>query len=207
VWALDKIKGTTTVGIVCKDGVVLTADRRASLGNMVISKGVTKIFQVDDHLALAGAGTVGDILSLVRALRAEAKLYRAKVGKEMSTKALATLTSNILSGKKHLPYFGWFLIGGHDEKPSLYSIDMAGGITEDKYVSAGSGMEFAYSILDNEYSEKITLKNGVKLAIKATNTAIKRDVFTGDGIMSVIIDKEGYRELSKEEVEKILKKL
>ena len=62
------------MGIVCKDGVVLTADRRASLGNMVISKGVTKIFQVDDHLALAGAGTVGDILSLVRALRAEAKL-------------------------------------------------------------------------------------------------------------------------------------
>jgi len=203
---LDKIKGTTTVGIVCKDGVVLTADRRASLGNMVISKGVTKIFQVDDHLALAGAGTVGDILSLVRALRAEAKLYRAKVGKEMSTKALATLTSNILSGRKYLPYFGWFLIGGYDEKPSLYSIDMAGGITEDKYVSAGSGMEFAYSILDNEYSEKITLKNGVKLAIKAINTAIKRDVFTGDGIMVVTIDKEGYRELSKEEVEKILKK-
>ena len=204
---MDKIKGTTTVGIVCKDGVVLTADRRASLGNMVISKGVTKIFQVDDHLALAGAGTVGDILSLVRALRAEAKLYRAKVGKEMSTKALATLTSNILSGRKYLPYFGWFLIGGYDEKPSLYSIDMAGGITEDKYVSAGSGMEFAYSILDNEYSEKITLKNGVKLAIKGINTAIKRDVFTGDGIMVIIIDKEGYRELSKEEVEKILKKL
>ena len=204
---MDKIKGTTTVGIVCKDGVVLTADRRASLGNMVISKGVTKIFQVDDHLALAGAGTVGDILSLVRALRAEAKLYRAKVSKEMSTKALATLTSNILSGRKYLPYFGWFLIGGYDEKPSLYSIDMAGGITEDKYVSAGSGMEFAYSILDNEYSEKITLKNGVKLAIKAINTAIKRDVFTGDGIMVITMDKEGYRELSKEEVEKILKKL
>lgn len=207
MWALDKIKGTTTVGIVCKDGVVLTADRRASLGNMVISKGVTKIFQVDDHLALAGAGTVGDILSLVRALRAEAKLYRAKVGKEMSTKALATLTSNILGGRKYLPYFGWFLIGGYDEKSSLYSIDMAGGITEDKYVSAGSGMEFAYSILDNEYSEKITLKSGVKLAIKAINTAIKRDVFTGDGIMVITINKEGYRELSKEEVEKILKKL
>jgi len=68
-------------------------------------------------------------------------------------------------------------------------------------------MEFAYSILDNEYSEKITLKNGVKLAIKAINTAIKRDVFTGDGIMVITIDKEGYRELSKEEVEKILKKL
>ncbi|USG99396.1 archaeal proteasome endopeptidase complex subunit beta [Thermococcus argininiproducens] len=207
MWALDKIKGTTTVGIVCSDGVVLAADRRASLGNMVISREVTKIFQVDDHLVLAGAGSVGDILSLVRVLRAQARLYKAKVGKEMSTKALATLTSNVLSGRRYFPYFGWFLIGGYDENPKLYSIDMAGGITEDKYVSAGSGMEFAYSVLDNEYNEKITLKKGVKLAIKAINTAIKRDVFTGDGIMVVIISKEGYKELSKEEVEKILKKL
>ena len=204
---MDKIKGTTTVGIVCSDGVVLAADRRASLGNMVISREVTKIFQVDDHLVLAGAGSVGDILSLVRVLRAQARLYKAKVGKEMSTKALATLTSTVLSGRRYFPYFGWFLIGGYDEGPKLYSIDMAGGITEDKYVSAGSGMEFAYSVLDNEYNEKITLKTGVKLAIKAINTAIKRDVFTGDGIMVVIISEEGYKELSKEEVEKILKKL
>lgn len=207
VLALDKIKGTTTVGIVCKDGVVLAADRRASLGNMVLSKGVSKIFQIDDHLALAGAGSVGDILSLVRLLRAEAKLYRARVGREMSTKALATLTSNVLSGRRYFPYFGWFLVGGYDEKPSLYSIDMAGGITEDKYVSAGSGMEFAYAVLDNEYNEKMTVKKGVKLAVKAINTAIKRDVFTGDGIMVVVITKDGYSELSKEEVEKILKKL
>ncbi len=102
----EKLKGTTTVGIVCKDGVVLAADRRASLGNMVLSEGgVTKVFQIDDHLAIAGAGTVGgDILSLVRLLRAEAKLYRAKVGREMSVKALATLTSNILhSGRGALP--------------------------------------------------------------------------------------------------------
>lgn len=65
----EKLKGTTTVGIVCKDGVVLAADRRASLGNMVLSERVTKVFQIDDHLAIAGAGTVGDILSLVRLLR------------------------------------------------------------------------------------------------------------------------------------------
>ncbi len=204
--ALDKIKGTTTVGIVCKDGIVLAADMRASLGNMVISKRVSKIFQIDDHLALAGAGSVGDILGLVRLLRAEAKLYKARVGKEMSTKALATLTSNILSGRRYFPYFGWFLVGGYDEEPSLYSIDMSGGITEDRYVSAGSGMEFAYSVLDNEYDEKMNVKKGVKLAIKAINTAIKRDVFTGDGIMVVVITKEGYSELSKEEVEKIIKK-
>ncbi|WP_048159855.1 archaeal proteasome endopeptidase complex subunit beta [Thermococcus barophilus] len=204
---LSKFKGTTTVGIVCNDGVVLAADMRATIGNMVMSKNVTKIFQIDEHLALAGAGNVGDILSLVRMLRAETKLYRARVGREMSVKALATLTANILNGTKYFPYFGWFLIGGYDEKPNLYSVDMAGGMTEDKYVSAGSGMEFAYAVLENEYKEDMSVDEGVKLAVKAINTAIKRDVFTGDGILVVKITKEGYRELDKKEVDKILKTL
>nr|WP_206204905.1 MULTISPECIES: archaeal proteasome endopeptidase complex subunit beta [unclassified Thermococcus] len=204
---MSKFKGTTTVGIVCKGGVVLAADMRAALGNMIMAKNVTKIFQIDEHLALAGAGDVGDILSLVRMLRAETRLYRARVGREMSVKALATLTANILNGTRYFPYFGWFLIGGYEEKPRIYSVDMAGGMTEDKYVSAGSGMEFAYAILENEYKENMHVDEGVKLAVKAINTAIKRDVFTGDGIMVATITKEGYKELSREEVGEILKSL
>lgn len=77
----EKFKGTTTVGIVCKDGVVLAADRRASLGNIIYARNVTKIHKIDEHLAIAGAGDVGDILNLVRLLRAEAKLYYSQSGK------------------------------------------------------------------------------------------------------------------------------
>ncbi|AIF69968.1 proteasome subunit beta [Palaeococcus pacificus DY20341] len=203
----EHIKGTTTVGIVCKDGVVLAADKRGSYGNMIMTKNATKIFQIDRHLALAGAGSVGDILSLVRLLRSEASLYKTRVYKNMSVKALATLTANVLQGSKFLPYFAWFLIAGYDEKPGLYSIDPLGGITEDKYVSAGSGMEFAYAILEENYRKNMTLKTGVKLAVRAINSALKRDVYTGDGIMLVAVDKKGYRELSKEEIDEILKKL
>ena len=173
----------------------------------MVTKTATKIFKIDDHLALAGAGEIGDILSLVRTLRAEAKLYRAKVGKEMSVKALATLTSNILHGTRYFPYFSWFLIGGYDEKPRIYSIDMGGGVTEDNYVSAGSGMGFAYGILEDSYREDMTLEDAIKLAVRALKAALKRDIFTGDGIMVVVVTREGYRELSKEEVNEILKKL
>ncbi|WP_297092771.1 archaeal proteasome endopeptidase complex subunit beta [Thermococcus sp.] len=201
----EKLKGTTTVGIVCKDGVVLAADKRASLGNMVLSGNVTKVFQIDDHLALAGAGSVGDILSLVRLLRAEARLYRAKVGNEMSVRALATLTSNILHGSRFMPYFGWFLIAGYDEKPGLYSIDMAGGVTEDRFTAAGSGMEFAFAVLEDGYGEDMKLEEGIKLALKAIKIATRRDVFTGDGITLVTVTKDGYRELSKEEIGALLK--
>ncbi|WP_048055449.1 archaeal proteasome endopeptidase complex subunit beta [Pyrococcus sp. NA2] len=201
----EKFKGTTTVGIVCKDGVVLAADRRASLGNIVYARNVTKIHKIDEHLAIAGAGDVGDILNLVRLLRAEAKLYYAQFGREMSARALATLLANILNGYKYFPYMAWFLVGGYDEKARLYSVDAVGGITEDKYMAAGSGMEFAYSILDAEYSDDITVKEGVKLAVKAINTAIKRDVFSGDGILVVTITKEGYSEISNAKLKAILK--
>ncbi|WP_048147931.1 archaeal proteasome endopeptidase complex subunit beta [Palaeococcus ferrophilus] len=201
------IKGTTTVGIVCKDGVVLAADKRGSYGNMIMTKNATKVFQVEDHLAVAGAGSVGDILGLVRVLRAEVSLYRARVGKPMSVKAFATLTANILQGSKYYPYFAWFLIGGYDERPGLYSVDPIGGITEDRYVSAGSGMEFAYAILEENYRSNMTVKTGVKLAVRAINAALKRDVYTGDGITLVVVDKNGYREMSKEDIAAILKAL
>ena len=200
----EGLKGTTTVGIVCKDGVVLAADRRASLGNMVLSENVTKIFQIDEHLALAGAGSVGDIFGLVRLLRAEARLYRARVGKEMSVKALATLTANVLHGGRGYAYYAWFLVGGYDDKPGLYSIDSAGGVTEDRFTAAGSGMEFAFSILEENYRDGLSVEDGIKLALKAIKVATRRDVFTGGGVTLVTITGEGYREWSEEELRAFL---
>ncbi len=197
-------KGTTIVGIVCKGGTVLAADTRATLGSMVTSERVTKVFQVDDHLAVAGAGLVGDILGLVKVLRAEARLYRAKVGREMSVKALATLLSNILHEGRGYAYFAWFLVGGYDSKPALYSIDAAGGLTEERYVAAGSGMEFALAVLEENFSEGMGLDDAVKLAARALKAAIKRDVFTGGKITLVTITEDGYREMKGEEVEALL---
>lgn len=197
-------KGTTIVGIVCKDGTVLAADTRATLGSMVTSERVTKVFQVDDHLAVAGAGLVGDILGLVKVLRAEARLYRAKVGREMSVKALATLLSNILHEGRGYAYFAWFLVGGYDSKPGLYSIDAAGGLTEERYVAAGSGMEFALAVLEENFSEGMRLDEAMKLAVRALKAAIKRDIFTGGKIVLVTITEDGCREMKGEEVEALL---
>ncbi|RLF89929.1 proteasome endopeptidase complex, archaeal, beta subunit [Thermococci archaeon] len=201
----EELKGTTTVGIVCRDGVVLAADKRASFGNIVYARNVTKIHKIDEHLAIAGAGNVGDILNLVRLLRAEAKLYRANVGKPMSVKGLATLLANILNEAKYFPYSAWFLVGGYDNKPRIFSVDMVGGVTEDNYVAAGSGMEFAYSVLDSGYKKELGVKEGIKLAVKAINIATKRDVFSGDGILVVTITKEGYKEVQNLELKTFLR--
>ena len=111
----------------------------------------------------------------------------------------------MLHGTRHLPYFAWFLVGGYDSGPELYSIDAAGGVTKERFIAAGSGMEFALAILEENFSEEMPLEEGVKLAARAVKAAIKRDVYTGEGITLVTITKEGYRELSREELEAILK--
>ena len=72
-----KKTGTTILGMVCKDGVVIATERRATMGNLIAHKSTKKLYQIDNHLALATAGLVGDLQVLSRYLSAETKLYRS----------------------------------------------------------------------------------------------------------------------------------
>ena len=66
--------GTTTVGILCKDGIVLAADRRATMGNIIADKKAKKIHAITDNIAVTIAGTVSDAQLLIKLIQAEARL-------------------------------------------------------------------------------------------------------------------------------------
>ncbi len=200
----DIKKGTTTVAIVCKDAVVLATDRRASMGYLVAHKNVKKVYKIDDNIGVTVAGSVGDIQSLIGSLRAEVNLYKMKNGAKMSTKSLATLTSHILHGQRYYPLIAWLVVAGFDEKPAAYSIDPIGGVNEDNAISTGSGSLVAYGVLESLYKENLGWEEGASLAAKAINAAIERDLATGNGISMAVIDKDGYRELSDEDIVGIL---
>ncbi|MDD1743874.1 MAG: proteasome subunit beta, partial [Methanomassiliicoccales archaeon] len=70
--------GTTTIGIVYKDGVILASEHRATMGNIIAHKEVQKVFKIDDNLGLTTAGLVGDAQLLARYIKAEVELYRLK---------------------------------------------------------------------------------------------------------------------------------
>lgn len=200
--------GTTTLGLVCKDGIVLAAERRASAGTLIAHKVTKKIFKLDDNLGITTAGLVGDLQVLTRYITAEVELYRLKRKALMPVESCATLTSNILSARRFFPYLVQLVIAGVDTKGShVYSIDLAGGAIRDKYVTTGSGSPFVYGVLEDRYVEDITADQGVDLAIRAVTAAIKRDSASGDGIDVVKISKEGYFEISDEEVEKRKQKM
>jgi len=198
-----KETGTTTLGLVCKDGVVVATERRATMGTMIAHKVTKKLFQIDEHLAMTTAGLVGDVQVLARQLRAEAKLYRLMREIPMPVEAAATLMANILNQNKFSPYYVQLIIAGYDlEGPHVYSLDAAGGAIPDKYVSTGSGSPYVYGVLEDHYKDDMSVDEGIDLAIRAISAAMRRDSASGDGIDVAVITKEGFRFIPEDEVKK-----
>ncbi|MEE9236550.1 MAG: archaeal proteasome endopeptidase complex subunit beta [Thermoplasmata archaeon] len=200
--------GTTTLGLVCKDGVVLAAERRATMGTLIGHKVTKKIFRLDENLGITTAGLVGDLQALTRYITAEVELYRLKRRVAMPVQACSTLTANILSGRRFFPYLVQLIIGGVDVKGNhVYSIDLAGGSIPDTYVTTGSGSPFVFGVLEDRYKEDSSMDDSLDLAVRSVTAAMKRDAASGNGIDVVKITSEGYFEISDEEIEKRKQKM
>src|SRR3989338_168915 len=136
--------GTTTVGLKCRDGIVLAADMRATSGNFIVNKSVTKIHKIADTMAVTMAGTVSDAMLLVRLIQAEIRLKNVRTIRETSVKEAANLLSAIVYANIRkfslIPGISHFLLGGKDDSGYyLYDIFADGSLTEvDDYVSSGS---------------------------------------------------------------------
>src|ERR687893_2082087 len=197
----DQIKkGTTTCALICRDGVVLAADTRASAGFFIADRHVMKIQKVDRHLAMTIAGGVADAQNLVDTMRYNSNLYRLQNKELMPVKSAARLCSNVLFNQRFFPYYVQIIMAGWTRKEGgqIYNIDLFGSMTTEKYISTGSGSPVAYGYLESEYKEASSVNEAYKIAIQAIAAAIRRNAGTGDNINAVIIDKDGYRELSKE---------
>lgn len=189
-------KGTTTVGLVFKDGVILATEMRATMGNLIASKRAKKIYQITKRVGMTTAGGVGDAQQLVRLMQVESSLYEVRRSKTMSVGAVSTLLSNYLNQNRYYPYYVQLLVGGFDDKgPSIYSVDAMGGATkEEEIVATGSGSPFAYGILEDQYREGMDEAEARDLAIRAVKTAMRRDAGSGGDIMLVVITRDKYEE-------------
>ncbi len=201
-------KGTTTVGVIYKDGVVIAADQLATLGDIKVNQKIQKVIPITKNVVMTTAGMVGDNQAIVRLLKAQMKLYILEET-EPTVNSVATLLSNILSDKylySYLPYQLQDLIGGYDTKARLYSMDMVGGIGEEHDVAAtGSGMTVAYGILDAGYKKNMTEEQAVKLAVQAIVSARKRiSSVGGENVTVYVVDSKGAREISPDKIKKLV---
>ena len=139
------LKGTTTVGVVCTDGVILSSDTRVTMGYFVAHKKGKKIYQIDDHLAMTISGSVADAQRVVEVLKVNAKLYKLNNNRPIPIKAASRLVANLLFSARLAPLLAQILVGGVDSTGShVFSLDPFGSLTEEKCVATGSGSPIAY---------------------------------------------------------------
>ncbi|MBS3060963.1 MAG: proteasome subunit beta [Candidatus Diapherotrites archaeon] len=204
---LDLKTGTTTVGVLTPEAVILATDQRVSLGHIAYDDETNKLSKITDFIGVTNAGSVGDTMTIVRYLKSQAKMYEIEREIRISTKALVTLMANILSGNRYYPFEVQFVVGGFTGQPELYEVTPFGAILKrDKFAVSGSGTEPAMTALDLGYSENMSEKEGIKLAIRAISAGKRRDIFSGGRSVNVmVIDQKGIRELDEKTVEKISK--
>ncbi|MHA1614629.1 MAG: archaeal proteasome endopeptidase complex subunit beta [Candidatus Thorarchaeota archaeon] len=197
--------GTTTVGLIAKDCVVLASDQRATMGFLIANKTAKKIFKITDRIGATIAGSVADAQSIMDLLTAEAKLFEIQRGRPIRVKALTRLLSNIMFQGRGL-YMLQCLVGGFDDEGAqVYFTDYVGSVIPDKFVSTGSGSPVALGVLEVGYKDDLPKKKAIELGVRAVAAAIERDAASGNSILVSVIDKDGYQEIPKDTIMKIWK--
>ena len=204
---LGILKGTTTVGVVCKDGVILGTDTRATMGNFIASKHAKKVYQITENLAMTIAGGVAAAQKVVEILKVNASLYELEKNRRMPVQSAARLVQSILFSNREVgaPLPLQAIIGGYDETgPHVYNLDPYGSMLEEKMVSTGSGSPYAYGVLEAQFKEDSSVDDTLSVVVRAIDSAMKRDVASGDSFDVAVINDDGFRELSPEEKKTIL---
>lgn len=192
---MEGIGGATTVGIVCKDGVILASEKKMTYGYTVVSRAAKKIFQITRNIGIACAGLVSDMQAVARMLSANAELLSLELKRPVSVLSVAKLLSSLMFGRRLMPYFTEVIIAGLTENtPKLYVLDPLGSLLEERYAALGSGGAIAIGIIESRYRDDIGIEDGEKLALEAIKAAIMRDAASGEGIDVMVITKEGVNE-------------
>ena len=196
-------QGPSAIGIVCKDGVLLVADKRI-IDRLIVAKSIEKIFQVDDHICAAVAGIMSDGRVLIEKSQVMAQQHRVTFDEPISTKNLVKEICNIkqlytqVGGAR--PFGVSVLFAGINHKPHIFVTDPTGIFFEFKATAIGEGETELKEILDKEYKETMTIKDGIALAVRGLKKVLGKEFDANrlDGAYIKLSDKKYYK-LKKED--------
>ncbi len=200
--------GTTTIGFIVDEAVIMATDARVTSGYFVANTLGRKLYRLDNHVAMTIAGTVADAQNVIDILKYHARMYKVERGRPIPVSAIARLAANVFFYNRLYPLQVESLIGGFDQAgPSLYMVDLFGSLSQEQMAATGSGSPIALGVLEDLYHKMMKVDEGITLAATAITSAMRRDIATGNDFNIGIIDTNGYKELSKEEKEALLQKL
>jgi len=204
-------KGTTTIGLKFKDGVILIVDKRVS-SKLVEPTSVEKIYDIDEHIGCATSGLVADARILVDQARLDAQrhkiTYGENVGIESLVKKICDFKQNFTQYGGVRPFGTALLMAGVDETgPHLYETDPSGALVAYKAGSIGSGRPAVMDIFEKEFKDGMKYDDAVMLGLKALSSAVEEKPTSETVEIGVIEKGRSFRRLDGKELKKFIDKL
>ena len=172
-------QGTAAIGIVCKDGVILVADRRL-IDKNIVPESVEKIYQVDDHIGATATGYLMDGRILIEKAQLLSQQHKVTYDNVMDTRSLVKEICNIKQAFTQYggarPFGISILFAGVDDgEPVLFETEPTGMFFQYKATAIGEGDTEIKKIFEKEYHEKIDIEEGFRLAVKALKKILEKD--------------------------------
>jgi len=203
-YAREAVKrGTTTIGLKYRDGVVLIVDKRIS-SHLIEPDSIEKIFQIDDYIGCATSGLVADARALVDRARVDAQINKITYGEKILVKTLVKRISDFKQAYTQYggvrPFGVVLLIAGVDSTgPCLFATDPSGAFMEYKAGGEGAGRSGVMAYFEKNYREDMTLEEAIEMGIKAIHKGSEKKL-NPDAIEIAVIDTtEKFRRLSLDE--------
>jgi len=212
-YAREAVKrGTTSLGLKSKDGVVLIVDKR-TVSRLVEAKSIEKIFQIDDHIGVATSGLVADARALVERARIESQINKITYNEPILVGGLAKKICDMKQMYTQnggvRPFGSALIIGGvNGDEARLFETDPSGALIEYKATAIGSGVQAAVDVFEECYEEDLSLEDAINLGLDALYEATEGKTTEQSVEIAVIeVATQAYRKLSDEEVSEYVKAL
>jgi proteasome alpha subunit len=179
-YAKEAVKqGSTAVAVVCKDGVVVIADKRV-VDKLIVPESVDKVFQVDSHIGATATGYVMDGRVLIERAQLLAQQHQITYSVPIETR---TLVKEIADIKQSYTQYGGarpfgvslLFVGVDEEKPTVYVTEPTGTFFEYRAVAVGEGSERAKEILRKEYTPNMSMEDGIKLCVRSLKKVLGKE--------------------------------
>lgn len=211
-YAREAVKrGTTTVGIKFKDGVVLIVDKRLS-SKLIEPDSIEKIFKIDSHVGCATSGLVADARALVDRARTECQVnsfnYGEKLGVGSLVKKLCDFKQSYTQYGGVRPFGTAMLIAGIDDNgPHLYETDPSGAMMAYKAGGIGAGRNEVMEIFEKDYKENMNQNQAINLGLRALSAANENQLKPEVIEIAVINSKDDFHTMDSKTVSEAIKKI
>ncbi len=212
-YAREAVKrGTTTVGLKFKDGVILVVDKRIA-SRLMEPKSIEKIFQIDAHIGCATSGLVADARVLVDQARVKAQInkitYDESINVETLVKGICDFKQNYTQYGGVRPFGTALLVAGVDDQGMhLFETDPSGALVSYKAGSIGAGRNVVMEVFEEQYQEGMEMEDAAVLGLRALKKATEEEKLNPKAVeIGVVRVGQAFRRLDESEVENLVNKV